>query len=208
MRLGGGELYLIMGHFWGRSKPMAVAAPKGGGIIPPSNDGKELKMTSELLTQLGSLIKILVVVTAVFLTSLWLGMVLWTFNDIRARTRDIVVQIVATLMVAVLTLPGLILYFLIRPRETLAEAYERALEQEALLQAVEEPEVCPACGTKVRADYLYCPYCHTQLKKRCVACERILHLDWNICPYCGAAQGVQVVEPVLGDEVEAATPAE
>ena len=165
-------------------------------------------MTSELLTQLGSLIKILVVVTAVFLTSLWLGMVLWTFNDIRARTRDIVVQIVATLMVAVLTLPGLILYFLIRPRETLAEAYERALEQEALLQAVEEPEVCPACGTKVRADYLYCPYCHTQLKKRCVACDRILHLDWNICPYCGAAQGVQVVEPVLGDEVETATPAE
>jgi RNA polymerase subunit RPABC4/transcription elongation factor Spt4 len=159
-------------------------------------------MPQELLAQLGEIIKILVVVTAVFLTSLWLGMVLWTFNDIRSRTRDIVVQIVATLMVAVLTLPGLILYFLIRPRETLAEAYERALEQEALLQAVEEPEVCPSCGAKVRADYLYCPYCHTQLKKSCVVCGRILQLDWNLCPYCGAAQGVQVVEPVLGGEEE------
>ncbi len=159
-------------------------------------------MPQELLAQLGEIIKILVVVTAVFLTSLWLGMVLWTFNDIRSRTRDIVVQVVATLMVAVLTLPGLILYFLIRPRETLAEAYERALEQEALLQAVEEPEVCPSCGAKVRADYLYCPYCHTQLKKSCVVCGRILQLDWNLCPYCGAAQGVQVVEPVLGGEEE------
>jgi len=163
-------------------------------------------MTDELLGQiiaiLPDVITGLVLVTAVFFTSLWLGMVLWAFRDIRSRTRDIVVQILATLMVAVLTLPGLIVYFLTRPRETLAEAYERALEQEALLQAIEEPDVCPSCSAKVRADFLYCPYCHTQLQKACISCGTPLQLDWNICPYCGTSQGSQVVEPVLSEEAD------
>ena len=160
-------------------------------------------MIDQLLELLPQVATILTLVTAVFVTSLWLGMVLWTFRDIRSRTRDLVEQLLATLMVAVLTLPGLIVYFLVRPRETLSEAYEHALEQEALLQAIEEPEVCPGCGAKIRADFLFCPYCHTRLKKTCVACDRVLHLDWNLCPYCGAPQGTQVVEPVMDREVEA-----
>ena len=164
-------------------------------------------MIDQLIEQLPSIVTWLVVIVAVFFTSLWLGMILWTFRDIRARTRDVLVQIVATLMVAVLTLPGLIIYFLIRPRETLTEAYERALEQEALLQAIEEPDVCPSCGARVRGEFLYCPHCHTQLKKACRACDRPLELDWNICPYCGASQGGQVVEPVMGSEEPAETAA-
>ncbi len=159
-------------------------------------------MIDQLLKQLPQIVTGLVVVTAVFVTSLWLGMVLWTFRDIRARTRDFIVQIMATLMVGLLTLPGLILYFLIRPRETLSEAYEHALEQEALLQAIEEPEVCPSCAQKVRGDFLYCPHCHTHLKKGCAACGKALELAWNICPYCGAPQTAQVVERVLADSDE------
>ncbi len=159
-------------------------------------------MLDQLLEQLPSIVTGLVVVIAVFITSLWLGMVLWTFRDIRARTRDLVVQIMATFMVAVLTLPGLIVYFLIRPRETLSEAYERALEQEALLQAIEEPDICPSCSAKVRATFLYCPYCHTQLKRACGTCNEPLDLEWNICPYCGTTQGSQIVEPVLATESE------
>ncbi len=160
-------------------------------------------MIDDLLAILPQVVTVLTLVTAVFVTSLWLGMVMWTFRDIRSRTRDIVVQILATVMVAVLTLPGLIVYFLIRPRETLAEAYEHALEQEALLQAIEEPEVCPGCGAKVRDDFIYCPHCHTHLKKKCVACHAVLALDWNICPYCGAPQGSQIVEPVIDRELDA-----
>lgn len=159
-------------------------------------------MIDQLLELLPQVVTILTLVTAVFVTSVWLGMVLWTFRDIRSRTRDIVVQLLATLMVGVLTIPGLILYFLIRPRETLAEAYEHALEQEALLQAIEEPEVCPSCGSKVRKDFLYCPYCHTQLRKTCIACGVVMQLDWNLCPYCGTSQGTQVVEPVFDREVD------
>ncbi|MDF1513774.1 MAG: zinc ribbon domain-containing protein [Anaerolineae bacterium] len=163
-------------------------------------------MIDQLLELLPQVVTALTLVTAVFLTSLWLGMVLWTFRDIRSRSRDIIVQLLATIMVGILTLPGLLVYFLTRPRETLAEAYEHALEQEALLQAIEEPEVCSGCGSKVNAEFSFCPYCHTHLKKACPACDRILELDWNICPYCGTSQGSQIVEPVLDREIDLPVP--
>ena len=124
------------------------------------------------------------------------GMTIWTFRDIRARSRDILAQILATILVIVLPIVGLVVYLMIRPRETLADAYERSLEQEALLQAIEEPEECPGCGQRVKGDYLYCPSCHTRLKKACSACNRPIHLSWSLCPYCGSSVTPQVVEPV------------
>ena len=73
-----------------------------------------------------------------------ISIVIWTFRDIRSRSRDIFAQILATLMVLVFfplfPLPGLALYMLLRPRETLSEVYERSLEEEALLQGIETPE--------------------------------------------------------------------
>lgn len=142
-------------------------------------------MIDQLLQQLSGIVTGLVLVASVFITSLWIGMVVWTFRDIRARTRDVLVQLFAALLVTVLNVPGLLLYLLIRPRETLHEAYERALEQEALLQAIEEPLTCAACGEKIEADFVFCPYCHKQLKKVCAACGRLQHLEWTLCPYCG-----------------------
>nr|HID13482.1 zinc ribbon domain-containing protein [Anaerolineae bacterium] len=135
------------------------------------------------------------------------GMAIWTFRDIRARSRDILAQILATLLVIVLPVVGLVVYLMLRPRETLAEAYERSLEQEALLQAIEEPEVCPGCGQRVKSDYLYCPACHTRLKRACPECNRPLHLRWSLCPYCGASVVPQALEPVPASKPETA-PAE
>ena len=124
------------------------------------------------------------------------GIAIWTFRDIHARSRDILAQMLATLLVIALPVIGLVIYLMLRPRETLAEAYERSLEQEALLQAIEEPEVCPGCGQRVKGDYLYCPACHTRLKRACPACDRPLHLRWSLCPYCGAIVAPQALEPV------------
>ena len=124
------------------------------------------------------------------------GLTIWTFRDIRARSRDVLAQILATILVLVLPLVGLVVYLMLRPRETLADAYERSLEQEALLQAIEEPEICPGCGQRVKGDYLYCPACHTRLKSACPGCSRPLHLRWSLCPYCGTSVTPQVLEPV------------
>jgi hypothetical protein len=128
--------------------------------------------------------------------ALMCGMGIWTYRDIRSRSRDVLAQILATLLVLALPLIGLVVYLMIRPRESLADAYERSLEQEVLLQAIEEPEACPSCRQRARGDYLYCPACHTRLKAACPQCSRPLHLHWSICPYCGAGVTPQVLEPV------------
>src|SRR3972149_5740919 len=101
-----------------------------------------------------------------FVAALWLALVIWTFRDMRSRSRDVFAQILAALVVAVLNLPGLGIDMMLRPKDTLAEAYERSLEEEALLQGIEEVEHSPGCGSRIRADYLVCPSCNTKRKKR------------------------------------------
>jgi RNA polymerase subunit RPABC4/transcription elongation factor Spt4 len=138
---------------------------------------------------------------AAFLTAVWISVVIWAFRDIRARSRDIFAQILATLMVLIFfplfPFPGLILYLFLRPRESLAEVYERSLEEEALLQGIEERLACPGCNRRIEEGFMICPTCHTRLKKACPACGHLLHLRWNICPYCGAVQTAAKAGPSL-----------
>jgi hypothetical protein len=136
------------------------------------------------------------------------GSAIWTFRDIRSRSRDPLAHILATLLVAILPIIGLMVYLMLRPQETLADAYERSLEQEALLQAIEEPEICPGCGQRVKGNYLYCPSCHTRLKAACPACGQPLHLRWSLCPYCGTSVVPQVLEPVPALQPAPTAPAE
>jgi RNA polymerase subunit RPABC4/transcription elongation factor Spt4 len=120
------------------------------------------------------------------LAAFWLAMIIWTYRDMRARSRDSLAQIIVALMVAVLTVPGLLIYMFLRPRETLSEAYERSLEEEALLQEIEEKPVCPGCKQRVQEDWQACPNCHTRLKRPCTRCGRMLDLSWDLCPYCAS----------------------
>jgi RNA polymerase subunit RPABC4/transcription elongation factor Spt4 len=135
---------------------------------------------------IGVILQVIIALFGAFFLAFWVSMVIWTFRDVRSRSRDIFAQLLATLMVMVFNLPGLLLYFILRPQETLVEAYERSLEEEALLQDIEERLVCPGCKRKIEPDFIICPDCHTRLKKSCPNCRRLLHLKWNICPYCGA----------------------
>ncbi len=124
----------------------------------------------------------------VVLAAFWLAMIIWAYRDMRARSRDGLAQLLVALLVAVLNIPGLFVYILLRPRETLAEAYERSLEEEALLQEIEEKPVCPGCGQRVQDDWQACPACHTRLKKACHVCHNLLELPWMLCPYCASPQ--------------------
>src|SRR6266508_1043191 len=120
-----------------------------------------------------------------FLAALWISLVVWPYRDIRTRARDPLVQILAALLVAVLNLPGVLVYLILRPPRTLEEEYQRTLEEEALLQALEDLPLCPGCERRVKDDWQVCPNCHTKLKKTCENCNRLMELPWNICPYCG-----------------------
>lgn len=120
-----------------------------------------------------------------FIAALWLALTIWTFRDMRSRSRDPLAQVMAALVVAVLNIPGFIIYLILRPSQTIAQAYEQSLEEEALLQQIEERLVCPGCSRATKADWRICPHCQTALKKVCKQCGALLELNWNVCASCG-----------------------
>jgi Double zinc ribbon len=120
-----------------------------------------------------------------FIAALWLSLVIWTYRDIRRRARDPLARILAVLVVAVLFLPGIVVYLILRPPHTLEEEYQHTLEEEALLQAIEDASLCPGCGRRIKENWIVCPGCHTKLKKNCHQCGKLMELPWNLCPYCG-----------------------
>lgn len=139
-------------------------------------------------TNISNFILILSGFGGAFIAALWLSLVIWTYRDIKSRARDNLINILATLIVALLSLPGLLIYLVLRPQLTLEEEYQRSLEEEALLQAVENQSLCPGCERNIKEDWQICPNCHTRLKKRCLHCDKLMDLPWNVCPYCGAPE--------------------
>jgi hypothetical protein len=82
--------------------------------------------------------------------------------------------------VAVLNLPGVIVYLILRPVRTLEEEYQHTLEEESLLQALGSCLFVLAAksvkdgGRSAGA---------TELKKACHQCGKLMELPWNICPH-------------------------
>lgn len=152
---------------------------------------------------LGSLTLILTAFGGAFLAALWISLVVWAYRDIRSRARDPLVQILAALLVAILNIPGILIYLILRPPRTLEEEYQRTLEEEALLQALEDLPMCPGCERRVKDDWQVCPNCHTRLKKPCHHCEHLMELPWNICPFCGTpAPGMRLASSSLDDALK------
>jgi RNA polymerase subunit RPABC4/transcription elongation factor Spt4 len=144
---------------------------------------------------LASLILIITSISAGFLTALWIALIIWTYRDIRSRTRDRLVQVLAAVLAFLLFLPGLIVYLILRPQKTLEEEYQQSLEEEALLQNFEEQKMCPGCERYIEPEWIICPTCQTRLTKACQQCGKVLDLGWNICPFC--------CTPVPGMRIEA-----
>jgi RNA polymerase subunit RPABC4/transcription elongation factor Spt4 len=157
-------------------------------------------------------ISALMFVVGAYAVALYLGLIVWTFQDIRSRSRDFLAQIMSALLVTIFTLPGLLIYLLLRPKYTLAERYEQELAEEAILQELDERHVCPECQHRVEADFIVCPYCEHQLRLRCVGCGRLMRPGWHVCPYCGLYRDQEAVEeleqaseePETEDELEPA----
>jgi RNA polymerase subunit RPABC4/transcription elongation factor Spt4 len=120
---------------------------------------------------------------------LWLSIIVWIYRDTRDRTRDLALQVMAMFMALMFfpgfNIPGLALYLMLRPRETLDEAYARSLEEEALLREIGDDAVCPSCRRFVERGWRVCAFCQTQLKDMCGDCGQLMSFSWVACPYCG-----------------------
>jgi hypothetical protein len=125
----------------------------------------------------------------IYVVLLWLGTAYWAFRDMQARTENPILPYFAAALIIFFTpllfVFAVVLYLIVRPRETLAEVYERSLAEESLLAEVEKNELCPVCRDRVDAEWLVCPNCRTRLHRVCPSCNRLADPTWPLCAYCG-----------------------
>ena len=130
---------------------------------------------------------------------LWLSIIVWVYRDVRERTRDLGLQVLAVFVSMMFfpgfNIPGLALYLMLRPRESLEEAYSRSLEEEALLREIGDEGLCPSCRRFTERGWQTCPFCQTQLKDVCEKCEQLLSFSWLACPYCGTQRRGTITAP-------------
>jgi len=111
----------------------------------------------------------------------------------QARTENPILPYFAAALIIFFTpllfLFVVVLYMIVRPRETLAEVYERSLAEESLLAEVEKNELCPVCRDRVDNDWLVCPNCRTRLHRVCPSCNRLAEPTWPLCAFCGTDFG-------------------
>ena len=138
-----------------------------------------------MLGVVGPLLDVLKWVFGIYFVLLWMATVIWTYRDIHARHEEALLQVLAVSMALLIPFAGLGVYMMLRPRQTIADRYERSLEEEYLRHDIEEQFVCPQCQRGIDHEFILCPHCHTALRRRCISCDHVIDLTWSICPYCG-----------------------
>jgi hypothetical protein len=134
------------------------------------------------------LARIAIIIAVAYGLVLWVAAIIWAYRDISARTRDTFSQVISLVLVLVFNLPGLLVYLILRPKQTMAESYDRQLEAEALLHEIQEQATCPSCRRRIDDDFITCPFCRTSLRSPCDSCGKALATTWVLCPYCSAAR--------------------
>ncbi len=122
---------------------------------------------------------------AAFGVALWFAMAVWTYRDIERRSANVVVQVLATLVVVLGFLPGITIYLLLRPRETVEQRYQREIEDSYLAQEIGSIAVCQNCAHPIKDEFMFCPDCGNSLRRTCGSCGRLVDADWKICAFCG-----------------------
>jgi hypothetical protein len=135
------------------------------------------------------IVSIAINMAVIYVVLLWLGTAYWAFRDMQARNENPILPYFASALIIFFTpllfVFAVILYLILRPRETLAEVYERSLAEESLLAEVEKNALCPVCRERVQSDWLVCPNCRTRLHRVCPSCNRLADPEWPLCAYCG-----------------------
>ncbi|MFH0776234.1 MAG: zinc ribbon domain-containing protein [Patescibacteria group bacterium] len=116
------------------------------------------------------------------------AIVIWVARDVVARSKSLVFQVFAILLVITLNLPGLLIYLIVRPQKTLVEKYHETLEHRVL---VEGEETCPKCDRPLPLNFQFCPSCGEEARKQCKKCHKLVSKSWSVCPYCGTKKSTQ-----------------
>ena len=124
-----------------------------------------------------------------YLFALWAATAYWAYRDLQQRTTNPIAPYLAAVLIILFTpfffVFGYIIYRIVRPSETVAEANERALAEEAMMVEIESQPHCANCSRQVHEDWIICPTCRNRLRRVCPNCSRLVELDWSLCAWCG-----------------------
>ncbi len=125
----------------------------------------------------------------IYVVLIWLASAFWAFRDMQQRTANPVAPYLAAAFIVLFTpalfLFAILLYRIVRPKETVAIATERALAEEAMLAEIEARPHCANCSRAVHEEWIICPTCRNRLRRVCPSCSRLVELDWSLCAWCG-----------------------
>jgi RNA polymerase subunit RPABC4/transcription elongation factor Spt4 len=135
------------------------------------------------------IVRLAIQAVAVYLILLWAASAYWAYRDLQSRTTNPVAPYLAAALIILFTPAlfffGIIIYRIVRPPETVAEANERALAEEAMMVEIESQPHCANCSRQVHEDWIICPTCRNRLRRVCPNCSRLVELDWSLCAWCG-----------------------
>lgn len=173
-------------------------------------------MIDQLLQTLGSeiskfldspLVRLTLQAVAFYFVLLWAATAYWAYRDLQTRTTNPVAPYLAAALIILFTpiffVFGVLVYRILRPSETVAEANERALAEEAMMVEIESQPHCANCSRQVHEDWIICPTCRNRLRRVCPNCSRLIELDWSLCAWCGK----DFERPELLQEVASPLPA-
>ncbi len=142
------------------------------------------------------------------LGAMWLLSVYWVYQDIFNRTKNVILQIVAIVVVIVFPFAGLLMYVLLRPAQTMEERRLQLLDEKIMRRQMGDLSLCPHCRKSVAEDFLFCPFCRKKIKDTCPGCEHIVNRQYEVCPYCGYDLQMAKVSKKPAPEKESAPAAE
>lgn len=139
----------------------------------------------------------------------WIVVLGWVWVDASERTTNFFMKLMAVILVAVLNILGLIIYLLLRPKQTIQELYWADLERRYLKYETAELGDCKNCKFSLQPGFNICPKCGVQLKKQCANCHVWVDKSYTYCPFCTSTVGTpvvrrEVVAPVVPEKMEEA----
>lgn len=114
----------------------------------------------------------------------WIVVLGWVWVDAGERSTHKYTRLGSIALVGILNIFGLIIYLLIRPRQTIQEIYWADLERRYLKYETSELKDCPNCKYSLAPGYNACPRCGWDIKKQCPSCQVWIDKSFKYCPYC------------------------
>ncbi len=144
-----------------------------------------LQITSS--TNVESTLQVVGLLLAAYVLLLWLAVIVWVYRDISSRTKDLLARTCSVIWSILCPFLGLPIYFVLRPKRSLQDRYESSLTREAILADLSVDISCPDCGRLISDEWAFCPFCQTELRKKCrnSQCDSFMDFSWSACASCG-----------------------